>query len=300
MTTTTAIRPGSLGAWLLATRPATLTAAVVPVAVGTGCAIAAGGFRGGPAIAALVGAVLIQIGTNFANDYFDAKSGADNEHRIGPTRAVQSGLLSACAMRNGTVIVFAAALLVGIYLTAVAGWPVVAIGLASITVGVAYTGGPYPLGYHGLGDLFVLIFFGFVAVAGTAYVQLEQVSSLALFAAVPIGSLATAILVVNNIRDRETDAISGKRTLAVLLGRRVALLEYGLLLTFAYATPVWLWQARDLEAIVLLPLATLPIGLHWLRFVLTTDGAALNRALGGTARMLLWFGVLFTIGLVFG
>jgi 1,4-dihydroxy-2-naphthoate octaprenyltransferase len=268
--------------------------------VGTACAVAVGGFRVGPAIAALVGAVLIQIGTNFANDYFDAKSGADNEHRIGPIRATQSGLLSAAAMRNGTVVVFAAALAVGLYLTAIAGWPVVAIGVASIAAGIAYTGGPYPLGYHGLGDLFVLIFFGFVAVVGTAYVQLEQVSSLALIAALPIGALATAILVVNNIRDRATDAVSGKRTLAVILGRRFALLEYGLLLAIAYATPVWLWLAQGFEPVVLLPLATAPIAVGLLRYVTTTDGAALNRALGGTARLLLLFGALFTAALVLG
>src|SRR6185436_13884519 len=170
-----------------------------------------------------------------ANDVFDAEKGADTAERLGPTRTVQAGLLSASAVRTGMLVVFGAALLVGVYLTSVAGLTVVWIGLSSIAAAVAYTGGPWPLGYHGLGDVFVMAFFGFVAVCGTAFVQMGRVPELAWWASVPVGALATAILVVNNVRDRETDARAGKRTLAVRLGRGGALGEYFALLAAAYA-----------------------------------------------------------------
>ncbi|HVV83555.1 MAG TPA: 1,4-dihydroxy-2-naphthoate polyprenyltransferase, partial [Kofleriaceae bacterium] len=230
-------------AWLAAARPRTLPAAVAPVAVGTACALAAGGVAWGPALAALAGALCIQLGTNFANDVFDAEKGADRADRVGPPRAVAAGWISARAMRVAMVLAFAAATAAGAYLTAVAGWPVVAIGAASIAAGVLYTGGPWPLGYHGLGDVFVLAFFGVVAVAGTAYVQLGRVPALAWWLAVPVGAVATAILVVNNLRDREQDARAGKRTLAVRFGRRFALGEYAALLAVAHAVPLGLAAA---------------------------------------------------------
>ena len=220
--------------WVLAARPATLTAAVVPVAVGTACAHAAGGVEWAPALAALLGAIWIQIGTNFANDVYDAEKGADTEDRLGPTRAVASGLISAAAMRRAMVVAFGLATLCGVYLAWVAGWPILAIGVASILSGIAYTGGPYPLGYNGLGDVFVMIFFGFVAVCGTAFVQRLDVPLVAVVASVPVGALATAILVVNNLRDRETDTVAGKRTLAVRFGRRGAIAEYAILIGLSY------------------------------------------------------------------
>jgi len=290
-------RRGSAGAWVLAARPATLTAAIVPVAVGTACAVAAGGFRLGPALAALAGAVLIQIGTNFANDVFDHDKGADTEERLGPTRAVQAGLLSAARMRRGMVVAFGLAVAAGVYLTWVAGLAVVAIGVASVMSGIAYTGGPFPLGYHGLGDLFVMLFFGLVAVCGTAFVQVGHVPEIAWWASIPVGSLATAILVVNNVRDRETDARAGKRTLAVRLGRRGGIAEYGLLLALAYGLPVALVVAGRAGPWALLPLATLPLGVRALRSLVRESGDRLNPVLGATARLLLLHGALFAVGL---
>jgi len=285
--------------WIAAARLRTLPAAAAPVAVGTACAAASGGVAWGPALAALGGALAIQIGTNFANDVFDAERGADGPDRIGPLRAVSAGLISAGAMKRAMIGAFAVAMLLGCYLVAIAGWPVVAIGIASILSGIAYTGGPWPLGYHGLGDLFVLVFFGFVAVCGTVFVQLGHVPALAVWAALPVGALATAILVVNNVRDRATDVRAGKRTLAVRFGRRAALVEYALLLGIAYAVPFALALAGQRWAV--LPLATLPLGLVRLRAVVAAhDGATFNRCLGATAQLLMVHGALFATGLALG
>lgn len=288
---------GSPRAWLMAARPATLTATLAPVAVGTACAWHAGGFRAGPALAALVGAALLQVGSNFANDVFDFEKGADTGERLGPTRAVQAGLLTPRQMRVGMGVVFALATLVGVYLTSVAGPAIVAIGTASILSAIAYTGGPYPLGYHGLGDLFVMIFFGFVAVCGTAYVQALEVPPLAWAAAVPIGALATDILVVNNLRDRETDARAGKRTLAVRWGRRGALAEYVGLMAAAYLVPVGLPVCGATGPSVLLPWVTLPLAVRLARAVSVDTGRALNASLVGTARLVFLFGVSFALGI---
>ncbi|MSP16291.1 MAG: 1,4-dihydroxy-2-naphthoate polyprenyltransferase [Myxococcales bacterium] len=281
-----------LRAWLLACRPRTLTAAFAPVAVGSACAHAAGGFRAGPALAALFGAIFIQIGTNLANDVYDAEQGADTADRVGPTRVVQAGLLGARQVKRGTLVAFALAAACGVYLALVAGPWVVAIGLASIAAGLGYTAGPFPLGYHGLGDLFVLLFFGFVAVCGTAFVQLGFVPCAALFASVPVGALATAILVVNNVRDRATDAVAGKRTLAVRFGRRAALIEYALLIAAAYAVPAATGH--------LLPLASLPFALFLVvRLVRADGGPPHNRLLAATAQLLLLHGSLYTVDLWF-
>lgn len=282
--------------WVLAARPATLTAALVPVAVGTACAHAEGGLRWGPALAALFGAIWIQIGTNFANDVFDAEKGADTDARLGPTRAVAAGLISPRAMRVGMALAFGLATLSGVYLAWTAGWPVIAIGVASVASGIAYTGGPFPLGYHGLGDLFVMVFFGFVAVVGTTYVQTLEAPALAWLAAVPVGALATAILVVNNLRDRQTDAVAGKRTLAVRLGRRGAVAEYAGLVALAYATPVAL-VALGRGPWVLLPLASAPLAAALVRRVAQQEGRALNATLAHTAQLLLVYGALSTTGI---
>lgn len=292
-----AVRPGSLRAWVLASRPATLTAAVVPVVVGTAVSHALGDFKKGPAVAALLGAILIQIATNFANDVFDHEKGADTEERLGPTRAVQAGLLTPRAVRTGMLVTIALAVATGIYLTWSAGWPIVAIGLASILSGLAYTGGPYPLGYHGLGDLFVLAFFGFVAVCGTVFVETGAVPPLAILASIPVGALATAILIVNNLRDRHTDVKAGKRTLAVRFGRRAALGEYALLLLAAHAVPLAL-AIRHATPILLLPLATLPLAALLFHRITRTEGRALNPCLAHTAKLLLAFGLLFSVSLV--
>jgi 1,4-dihydroxy-2-naphthoate octaprenyltransferase len=295
-----AVAPGSFKAWVLAARPATLTAALAPVLVGSACAFAGHVFRWGPALGATLGALLLQVGANFANDVFDFEKGADTEERLGPTRAVQAGLLTPQAMRTGMYLVFALALLVGVYLTVEAGVAIVVIGLLSIACAMAYTGGPYPLGYHGLGDVFVFLFFGLVAVCGSAYVHAQTIPTLAFWAALPLGSLSTAILVVNNLRDRETDARAGKRTLAVRFGRGGALTEYTLLFACAYAVPPLLFFSHAAGVWVLLPWLTAPIAMATLRAVAREEGRALNPLLVRTARLLFGFGALFALGLALG
>ncbi len=284
-------------AWLLAARPATLTAALVPVMVGAAVAFEEGTFALLPALAALFGAFCIQIGTNFANDVFDYEKGADTEERLGPTRAVQAGLLSAAQMRRGMYVIFGLAVLCGLYLTWVAGPVIVAIGVASIISGIIYTAGPYPLAYVGLGDVFVMLFFGFVAVMGTTFVQSGQWSALAAWASVPVGALSTAVLVVNNVRDRAQDVKANKRTLAVRFGRRFAEVEYVVLLVLAYGVPVYLAAARQ-QPWLMLPLATLPVAIRMLRRLLSEEGPSLNTVLAGTAKLLLVHGALLALGLV--
>ncbi len=281
---------------MLASRPRTLGAAFVPVLVGTAVAYAEGGLSLLPALAALFGAFFIQIGTNFANDLFDALKGADTVDRVGPTRAVQAGLLSPRAMGYGVAIAFSAAVLVGVYLVSIAGWPIVVIGVLSVLSGIGYTGGPYPLAYNGLGDVFVFVFFGLVAVGGTAYVQRLELPSLALVAAIPIGALATAVLVVNNVRDREGDERAGKRTLVVRFGRRFGVLEYAACLAVAYVVPVGL-AAGGAGPFVLLTWASLPLAITAYGQVATWDGAPLNETLGATARLLVVYGLLFSVGI---
>jgi len=281
--------------WLEAARPRTLPAAIVPVAVGTACVAAVGKVAWAPALAALAGSLAIQIGTNFANDVFDAERGADGPDRIGPTRAVSAGLISARSMKRAMVLAFAIAAAFGLYLTTVGGWPIVVVGILSIVSGIAYTGGPYPLGYHGLGDVFVMVFFGIVAVCGTAFVQLGHVPHLAVLAALPVGALATAILVVNNLRDRTTDARAGKRTLAVRLGRRGALVEYIGLLAIAFAIPAALAFCHHWAA---LPLVTAPLAVGRVRALVgATTGPEFNACLAATAKLMMVHGVLFAVGL---
>jgi 1,4-dihydroxy-2-naphthoate octaprenyltransferase len=290
--------PGSIGAWLLATRPKTLSAAVVPVAVGTAVAAASGNLHVLAALAALAGAVGIQIGTNLANDVFDFEKGADTEARIGPLRVTQAGLLTPTQVRAGMIAAFAFATLAGVYLVAVAGWPIVAIGIASVASGLAYTGGPWPLGYHGLGDLFVFVFFGLVAVMGTAFVQTGLVTPVALLAAIPVGAISTAVLVVNNVRDEPTDRVAGKRTLAVRFGRRAGIAEYGVLLVIAYLIPVVVAVVAS-RPFAVAPLITAPEAMRLARVVAReTAGVPLNAALAGTARLLALFGILFALGIV--
>ena len=296
MTTVAAEKPSGLKLWLMAARPKTLSAAVVPVMVGTAIAVAHGVFSLWPALAALVGAGLIQIGTNFANDYFDFKSGADNEDRLGPTRVTQAGLISPEAVRMATGLTFGAAALVGVYLIAVGGWPILAIGVASILSGLAYTGGPYPLGYNGLGDVFVFVFFGLIAVAATYYVQALSWAPETLVAALPIGFLSTAILVVNNYRDVDTDRVAGKRTLAVRLGRKATRWQYAALVVGSYLVPVVQWALLGGKISLLLPLLSLPLAVKLLKEMWTRQGAELNPVLASTAKLLAIFGLLYTVG----
>lgn len=293
----TQVRPGSARAWLLASRPATLTAAVAPVLVGTAVAHHEGQVQALPLAATLFGASALQIASNFANDVFDHEKGADTEERLGPTRAVQAGLLTARQMKKGLGVALAFALAVGVYLAVHAGWPIVVIGLLSMASAVAYTGGPYPLGYHGLGDVFVMIFFGFVAVCGTTFVQLGTVPTLALIAALPLGCVTTNILVVNNLRDRETDARAGKRTLAVRWGRRGAEIEFVGLYALAYLSPLWLLFMRGFGPWILLPWVTLQVAIKNVRGILRVEGRALNTHLVRSAKLVFFFGATFALGL---
>ncbi len=285
-------------AWILAARPKTLPAAVGPVLVGAALALADGRFQWGPALAALLCALLLQIGSNFANDYFDFFKGADTHERLGPTRVTAAGLLSPTAMRWGMIVVFGAAAVVGLFLIWVGGWPIFWAGLAAILAALAYTGGPFPFGYYGLGELFVFIFFGLVAVCGTYFVQAQTLTATTIWAAVPPGLLITAILVVNNLRDIETDRRANKLTLAVRLGRQGTQIEYATLLVIAYLIPFWLWLGMGKAAWVCLPWLTLPLAIPLLRTVFTTEGKALNATLAGTARLSLLYSLLLAAGLL--
>lgn len=298
--TTANPRPSSFQIWLLASRPKTLPAAAAPVIVGTAVAISENVFSLGPAVAALLGALLLQIGANFANDVFDFKKGADTTTRLGPLRVTQAGLLSPQQVMVGMWVVFGLATLIGLYLVFVGGWPIVVIGLLSIASGIAYTGGPFPLGYNGLGDLFVFIFFGLVAVCGTYYVQAGTVSPASIWAAVPIGLLATAILVVNNLRDIDTDRAAGKKTLAVRFGRRATQGEYFLLLGLSYAIPVVMGLAGIASAWVLLTWLSIPLIKPLYHLIINEKGRPLNMALAGTARLELIYSLLFSLGFVLG
>lgn len=284
-------------AWVMAARPKTLPAAIIPVLVGTAVAVADDVFAPLAALAALVGAMLIQIGTNLANDYFDFKSGADNEERLGPTRVTQAGLLKESDVRHAMILTFAAAALVGSYLVWVGGWPILVVGILSILSGVAYTGGPYPLGYHGLGDLFVFVFFGVVAVCGTYWVQALDWSWGAWVASLPIGFLSVAILVVNNYRDLETDRRAGKNTLAVRLGPATTRWQWLLLVGGAFVVPV-VQVATGASPWLLVAFGAAPYAVVVGRRFLTSRGRELNAVLAATAKLLVLFGLLYSAGRV--
>ncbi len=285
--------------WVLAIRPKTLPAALCPVIVGTAMALADKEFKYLPALAALAGALLLQIGVNLANDYFDYIKGIDTPERLGPIRVTHSGLIPPSYVKSAMVITFGFVALIGIYLVMVGGWPILIAGTASILAALAYSGGPYPLASHGLGDLFVFIFFGLVGVCGTYYVQSLRLTLLVLLTAVPVGLLITAILVVNNLRDILTDSGAGKNTLAVRIGTRGARIEYVLLLAGAYAVPIILFILCRVSIPALLPLISLPMARPLSRSICRKEGRVLNKGLAGTARLALVFSLLFSIGLIF-
>lgn len=265
--------------------------------VGSALAFRAGAFAWAPAVLCLVFALLVQIGTNFANDYSDFLKGADRADRLGPRRAVASGLVSATAMARATAVTFATAFLVGSCLMFWGGWVLLPIGILSLLFGWAYTGGPYPLAYHGLGDVFVFVFFGLVAVGGTEFVMTRTVDLTTLLGAVPVGLLATNILVVNNYRDMETDARAGKRTTVVRFGRSFARGQYVGSFVGAYGVPAALALAWE-RPLIALPLASMPLALPLVRdLARTTEGPVLNQLLARTARALLVFGVLWAAAL---
>ncbi len=288
----------ALSNWLLAIRLPTLTAAVAPVFVGTAAAGAVDEFNPVVFAATLAAALLLQVGANLANDLFDFERGADTEDRLGPPRVTQLGLIPPGQVRVATFLAFGLAAVIGLYLAFVGGLPILALGIASILAGLAYTGGPWPLGYHGLGDVFVFLFFGLVAVIGTYYLQAEEVSSVAAIAAVPVAFTVTAILVVNNLRDIETDRAAGKRTLAVRLGDRGTRWQYTLLVLGPYATLPVLFVAGGSPAVAAAALS-LPLAAGLCRAVLSgTSGRDLNQVLKQTARFHLVFGVLLALGLL--
>ncbi len=285
----------------MAARPRTLPAAIAPVLVGTAAAIELVGElpRVGAFFAALIGSVFIQIGTNLANDYSDAKRGADTVERLGPVRVTAAGLVAPQRVLVATWLAFAVAVAAGIYLATVAGWVIIAVGVASIAAGVLYTGGPRPYGYAGLGEMFVFLFFGLVAVNGSYFVQLEELDWLPFGLSVAVGCLATAILVVNNVRDIETDRRAGKHTLAVRIGRESARRLYLGLIAAAGAVLVITLAAEGGPWWALLGLVPAPLAIRPARAVLTrTDGPALNGALAGTGALLGAFSVAVSAGLL--
>jgi 1,4-dihydroxy-2-naphthoate octaprenyltransferase len=295
-----ALRKSPLRIWLSAARPRTLSASAVPVAVGSAVAALEGSFRPLPALAALVCSLLIQVATNLVNDYADHRRGADTADRMGPPRASAQGWLAPAVVLRGAWLCFGLATVLGAYLVAVGGWPIFVVGLASLLAGWAYTAGPYPLAYHGLGDLFVFCFFGLVSVLGTVWVQAGRLSWLAWGVAVPIGAVATALLVVNNLRDIPTDARVGKRTLAVRMGVRWTRVQYLGLIVVLFAAPPLLVLRFGAPVTVLWAMLAAPLAVEPLRRVMRREGAALNVALAGTARLQWAYGALMSVGLLTG
>ncbi len=291
--------PSAMRIWLMAARPRTLPAAVAPVLVGPALALGAGHFRALAFVAALLGAIFIQVGTNLSNDYSDARRGADTEDRLGPVRVTAGGLVPPSQVLLATYVTFGLAVLCGVYLVYVAGWELLAVGAASILAGVLYTGGPRPYGYEGLGELFVFLFFGVVAVVGSYFVQVQELPWQPFVCAVPVGLLASAILVVNNVRDLDTDRRAGKRTLAVRLGRERTRGLYVGMLTVAFLCGPLPWVLGSMSAWLLLCWLALPLAVSVAKIVRTrVDGPSLNGALAKTGMLQLLFCLLLSAGIL--
>ena len=289
----------NLHIWIKAARPQTLAAAFVPVCVGAALAVHDQQFNWLASTVALLCAFLIQIGTNFANDYFDYQKGADTDERIGFERATATGQISASSMRNAMIITMAIAFFLGLYLVWHAGWVILLLGILSLICGVLYTGGPFPLGYNGLGDLFVFLFFGIVAVMGTYYVNALEWSNGSFWASLAVGALSTNILVVNNLRDIEQDGPAGKNTLGVLFGETILRWEYLLMLLLALAIPFHFYFQLGYNAFVFAPYLSLPMGGHLLYQIWTEeDKSRLNNTLERTAQFMTLFGILFSAGVL--
>lgn len=276
-------------------------AAIVPVMVGSSLAYTYGSFLWFPTTVALLCAFLIQIGTNFANDYYDFVKGADNDDRIGFTRATAKGLIKPATMKKAAFTTMLLAFLCGLYLVWHGGWVILLIGILSIIMGIAYTGGPFPLGYNGLGDVFVFIFFGLIAVMGTFYVNTLEWSMLAFWASLAVGALCVNILVINNLRDIETDQKTGKRTLGVLFGEKALKMEYVFMLLLAFAIPPHFYVREGFGWQIFIPFLMLPFAIKLLFIVYkTTNKNVLNDTLVQTSAFMLFFGVLFSVGLILG
>ena len=291
----------SIQAWIMASRPRTLPAAAAPVFVAAAFAWRDHVFLLAPALACLFISILMQIGANFANDLFDHERGSDTSDRVGPIRVSATGLISPVQMRIGIVVVFGLAAFLGLSLIWLRGWLVLVLGVAIILSALAYTGGPFPYGYYGLGDIFVFLSFGLAAVCGTYYILANNMTQSVVWAAVSMGLLIINILVINNTRDIKTDLAANKHTLAVYLGRRGMLVEYVVCLFGAYLVPLGLWVFGAASAGGLFTWLSLPYAIHLYREFLQTDGPKLNKTLGGTAQLALIFAVLFSVGIaIFG
>lgn len=290
--------PSRFDVWKLAARPRTLPAASAPVIAASAAAFADGHFDPLPALAALLGALLLQIGANFANDLFDFQKGADTAERTGPLRVTSAGLVTPTEIKTAMAVVFGLAALCGVYLALHAGWPVIAIGMLSILGALAYTGGPYPLGYHGLGEVAVFIFFGLAAVCGTYYVQALRLSPAAVWTAVPLGLLTVAILIVNNLRDIATDRASGKHTLAARFGAAWTRREYVAVITAAYLMPPAMWLSGATSGWVMLAWLSLPLVFPLFKKVHTLNGRALNQVLAQTGQLELAYALALALGSV--
>jgi 1,4-dihydroxy-2-naphthoate octaprenyltransferase len=284
-------------AWVLAIRPKTLPAAAAPVVVGSALAYASERLQVGTALVCLLTALLLQVGSNLANDVFDYEKGADREGRLGPLRVTQAGLLAPGQVKRGMWFVFGLTAVLGLFLVWQGGWVIMVLGLAAILSAIAYTGGPYPLGYHGLGDIFVFVFFGLAATAGTYYLQTGVVSVQAWWMSVAMGFLTVNILVVNNLRDIASDRQVSKRTLVVRFGERAALTQYCLQTIGAYGILLMLWLKGLIQAWGLLPFVTIPVSVYWLGFISKNRGTTLNKALAGAGQLELLYGVLFAVGM---
>ncbi|MEW6196539.1 MAG: 1,4-dihydroxy-2-naphthoate polyprenyltransferase [Bacteroidota bacterium] len=285
-------------AWVIASRPKTLLAALVPVLVGTSVAINDDVFKPIAAIIALFCSLLIQIGTNFVNDLYDFLAGTDKKERSGPQRAVASGILSVSEMKFGIFISFGLSFILGLYLVYIGGWEILLLGVISIVAGIAYTAGPFPLAYNGLGDVASFLFFGLVGTVGTYYVQALEISATSFWASIPVGALITNILVVNNYRDRVEDRSNGKNTLAVLIGERFTRLQYVLFMIISYSILFVVYFTYKSSIFVFLPILSLPLSIKLIKMIYTLHGKNLNKTLELTAKLSALYGLLFAIGII--
>lgn len=284
--------------WILASRPKTLLAAVVPVLIGTSIVSFETKVNFLAGLIALICAILIQVGTNFVNDLYDFLSGADTETRKGPTRALASGMISVTEMKIAVFIVFLVTFLLGLYLVYISTWITLLIGILSIFAGIAYTAGPYPLAYNGLGDVFVFLFFGIVGTVGTYYVQVVDISTLVFWASIPVGALITNILVVNNYRDIDEDRVVGKNTLAVKMGRKFTRYQYLIFMILSYLILFVVYFTYNQSLFVFLPFLTLPIAIRLIRMIFKYRGEELNSTLELTAKLSAFYGFLFAVGIL--
>ncbi|NJD22464.1 MAG: 1,4-dihydroxy-2-naphthoate polyprenyltransferase [Melioribacter sp.] len=285
-------------AWILASRPRTLAAAVMPVIVGSSIAVHDGVFHPIAALVALLCSLLIQIGTNLVNDLFDFLHGSDKKDRVGPLRATASGLLSKYEMKVGIFFTFGLSFILGLYLVYLGGLFILLIGIFSILAGIAYTAGPFPLAYNGLGDIAVFIFFGFIGTVGTYFVQANEITAMVFWSSIPVGALITNILVVNNYRDREEDHSNGKNTLAVIFGEKFARIQYVFFMVVSYAILFVVYFTFKKSILIFLPFLSLPLSIKLIRMIYTLRGRELNKTLELTAKLSALYGLLFAAGIL--